>query len=66
MDEERRSLSGPLLVASVALIAAMVWAIYDESVSERPWKAYQREFQTLYSAHLKAESPRAMAAEQEV
>jgi mono/diheme cytochrome c family protein len=66
MDEERRSLSAPLLVASLALVAALVWAIYDESVVQRPWKGYQREFQTRYTAYLKAERPRALAAEQAV
>lgn len=48
-----RSLSGPLLVWSVILLAALAWALYDEAIGERPWKAYQRRFVTAYSAYLK-------------
>jgi len=32
---------------SVALVLLTVWAVYDETVSRRPWKKYQKEFQII-------------------
>ena len=48
-----RSLSGPLLVASLLLLLSLVWALYDELFAERPWKYYQRHFTKTYDAYLK-------------
>ena len=59
------SLSGPLLIAAVVLFLTMVWALYDELFSQRPWKHYQAQFVRLYTAHLQKVGPRAAAAEKE-
>ena len=41
---ERKSL-GPLLLAlTAALLAAVTWAAWDEMVTRRPWKQYQRDY----------------------
>src|ERR1035441_2854488 len=58
-----RSLSGPLLVASVLLFFSLVWGLYDELFAERPWKTYQRQFITAFSTDLKKLAPRQAAAE---
>jgi len=53
-----RSMSGPLLIASLALIGTLIWALYDEVYGRRPWKAMQREFVERYTAYLKRIRPR--------
>jgi mono/diheme cytochrome c family protein len=58
-----RSLSGPLLVASLLLLLSLVWALYDELFGERPWKSYQRHFTTAYNAYLKKLGPQQAAAD---
>jgi cytochrome c551/c552 len=45
-------MSGPLLVASLLLMASLAWALYDEFVGLRPWKGYQQQFVQRYSAYL--------------
>jgi mono/diheme cytochrome c family protein len=60
------SLSGPLLVGSLLLCLALVWALYDEAIGQRPWKSYQTQFRARYTAHLKSQRPRAASAEQAV
>lgn len=61
-----KSLSGPLLIASVLLSLSLVWALYDELIAERPWKGYQREFARLYSGHLRKLGPKQASAEKAV
>jgi len=46
------SLSVPLLVSTLILMVTLVWALYDELYSMRPWKAYQQQFATAYTAFL--------------
>jgi hypothetical protein len=61
-----QSLSGPILVFSALMFLALAWAVYDEVVVERPWKAYQRQFARLYDARLKRLAPEQRAAEKGV
>ena len=63
-DVAGTSLSGPLLVFSLLLCLAMVWALYDEVIGQRPWKSYQKQFSTIYTAYLKSQRPRAASAGQ--
>lgn len=53
-----RSMSGPLLIASLVLMGTLIWALYDEVYGRRPWKAMQREFVERYTAYLKRIKPR--------
>ncbi len=57
------SLSGPMLIASLALIGTLLWALYDEVYGSRPWKAMQREFVERYTAYLKRVEPQQERAE---
>jgi hypothetical protein len=46
-DEEplaRRSYALHFAVLSALLMAVTVWTFWDEAVSKRPWKTYQRQF----------------------
>ena len=47
------SLSKPLLISSALLVICMVWGLYDETYTIRPWKSYQARFVKLYSRFLK-------------
>ncbi len=61
-----RSLSGPLLIATILLFGSLLWALYDELFAERPWKRYQEQFVRTYSAFLEKLGPRQAAAEKTV
>jgi cytochrome c2 len=61
-----RSLSGPILIATILLFLSLVWALYDELFVQRPWKAYQQQAVTLYTAYLKKLSRQEGRAEKAV
>lgn len=48
-----KSLSVSLFSWTLILMLTLVWALYDEVVSLRPWKDYQSRFASLYISHLK-------------
>src|SRR4051812_10355200 len=58
-----KSLSGPIMVCSLLMVAGLCWGLYDEAIGQRPWKGYQKRFAALYSAHLKSLLPAAATAE---
>ena len=47
-----KSLGGILLVSSVLMVLSLLWSVYDEAYTLRPWKSYQKRFVALYSRHL--------------
>src|SRR5882762_3418457 len=57
---ELQSLKWPFVGLAVLLALSTAWAVYDEVVSRRPWKNYQREFFKLEESHLKADRDRAL------
>ncbi|HXG91850.1 MAG TPA: c-type cytochrome [Blastocatellia bacterium] len=61
-----RSLSVPLLVFSLLLVASLVWALYDEVFGQRPWKDYQRDFIGTYSAILDNRLSKVRKSEREI
>ena len=61
-----RSLGRILLIASLLMIASLLWALYDETYGLRPWKDYQKRFASLYSRHLRRIQPAQSRAEQAV
>ena len=40
------------LIATIILIGTLFWALYDEAWGQRPWKAFQDQWKTRYSAFL--------------
>ena len=48
-----KSLALHYVVATVLLMATLFWALWDENVGQRPWKAYQHEWKDRYSTFLK-------------
>jgi cytochrome c551/c552 len=47
------------VVCMVILMATLFWALWDEAVGQRPWKAYQRTWQDRYTAFLHVERKKA-------
>src|SRR5258705_177324 len=56
---ELQSLKWPFVGLAVLLALSTAWAVFDEVVTRRPWKNYQREFFQLEESHLKADKDRA-------
>ncbi|MGH7144628.1 MAG: c-type cytochrome [Planctomycetota bacterium] len=46
------SLSWPLAIVSLLLMASTLWAMYDEIWGLRPWKNYQAEYIQVYGSFL--------------
>ncbi len=44
---EERDLSAWFMVSSLALVVVLALVVYDETVTRRPWKKYQRDFNAL-------------------
>ncbi|HEY6330309.1 MAG TPA: hypothetical protein VI756_13300, partial [Blastocatellia bacterium] len=60
------SMSGPLLVFSLLLIVTLIWALFDEVYGQRPWKAAQKQFVSLYISRLQKIEPNQAKREKEV
>ena len=48
-----KSLAPHYVVAVIILMASLFWALWDEDFGQRPWKSFQQEWKTRYSAFLK-------------
>ena len=55
---QTRSLSLPIFLASAVLMASVVLAGYDEFYARRPYKAFQKDFVTVYLNYLDVLDPR--------
>jgi mono/diheme cytochrome c family protein len=55
VPDERRTLRRIFFVSSMILLATMVWALWDEAVSRRPWIRYQIAFNKLEYEQVSAE-----------
>jgi Cytochrome c len=49
-----KSLAPHYMIAMVLLMASLFWALWDEDFGQRPWKAFQHEWKTRYSAYLRS------------
>ena len=54
------------LIATIILIATLFWALYDEAWGQRPWKAFQDQWKTRYSAFLDKATSSSAKSEQSV
>src|ERR1700739_675581 len=50
----------------VLLMATLFWALWDEAFGQRPWKAFQQEWKTRYSAFLKTARSQSSTSQKEV
>jgi len=62
-----KSLTPHYLIATVALLASLFWALWDETYGQRPWKRYQTEFKSRYGAFLTTDlKPKSAESEKEI
>src|SRR3989338_5008970 len=46
-NEEKKSYGGVFLLGSALLVVVTLWSFWDDNITRRPWKKYQREFYQL-------------------
>jgi cbb3-type cytochrome oxidase cytochrome c subunit len=61
-----KSLAPHYVVAMLILMLTLFWALWDEDFGQRPWKAFQNEWKTRYSAFLKGARSQSNTSEKEV
>ena len=61
-----KSLAPHYVIAVVILMATLFWALWDEDFGQRPWKAFQQEWKTRYSAFLKTARSQSTASQKDV
>jgi len=61
-----KSLAPHYLVAMLVLMVTLFWALWDEDFGQRPWKAFQNEWKSRYSAFLKNAHSQSDSSEKEV
>ena len=54
------------VIAMVLLMATLFWALWDEAFGQRPWKAFQEQWKTRYSAFLKTQKTKSAQVEKDV
>ena len=47
-----KSLAPHYVIAMIVLMGTLFWALWDENFGQRPWKSFQQEWKTRYSAFL--------------
>jgi cytochrome c551/c552 len=61
-----KSYAAHYLIATVLLIITLFWALWDEAWGQRPWKAFQGEWRTRYSAFLNTARSKSQASEKDI
>jgi cytochrome c551/c552 len=61
-----RSTSGMMLLSALLLTGSLVWALWDETFGQRPWKNIQQEFVSRYTRYLKSIKLQAGKTEAEI
>jgi hypothetical protein len=61
-----KSLAPHYVIAVVILMATLFWALWDEDFGQRPWKAFQQEWKTRYSAFLNTARSQSNASQKDV
>ena len=61
-----KSYAAHYLIATVILIITLFWALWDEALGQRPWKAFQGEWRTRYSAFLNTARSKSQTSEKDI
>jgi mono/diheme cytochrome c family protein len=61
-----KSYAAHYMIATVLLMATLLWALWDEAFGMRPWKAYQHVWKDRYTAFLKTARSKSAASQKEV
>ncbi len=61
-----KSYAAYYVIAMVILVATLFWALWDEAWGQRPWKAFQEQWKTRYSAFLNTARSKSVTSEKDV
>ena len=61
-----KSLAPHYAICMVILMATLFWALWDEDFGQRPWKTFQHEWQSRYSAFLKTARTASAESQKEI
>ncbi len=61
-----KSYAAHYVIATIILIITLFWALWDEAWGQRPWKAFQEQFKTRYSAFLNTARTKSQDSEKDV
>ena len=61
-----KSYAAHYLIATIILIVTLFWALWDEAWGQRPWKAFQEQFKTRYSALLNTSRSKSATSQKDV
>src|SRR5687768_3110778 len=55
-----------MLLCALLLTVSLVWALWDETFGQRPWRNIQQEFVSRYTRYLRSIKPQAGKTEAEI
>ncbi len=61
-----KSYAAHYVIATIILIITLFWALWDEAWGQRPWKAFQEQWKTRYSAFLNTARTKSQDSEKDV
>ncbi len=61
-----KSYAAHYVIAIVILVATLFWALWDEAWGQRPWKTFQEQWKTRYSAFLNTAKSTSATSEKDV
>ena len=61
-----KSYAAHYVIATIILIITLFWALWDEAWGQRPWKAFQEQFKTRYTAFLNTARTKSQDSEKDV
>jgi cytochrome c551/c552 len=61
-----KSYAAHYLIATIILIVTLFWALWDEALGQRPWKGYQDQFKTRYTALLNTSRSKSATSQKDV
>ncbi|HXY00404.1 MAG TPA: c-type cytochrome [Candidatus Limnocylindrales bacterium] len=61
-----RSFAPHYFVSMILLMATLFWALWDEDFGQRPWKKFQEEWKSRYSAFLSGSRSKSSSSEKEI
>jgi mono/diheme cytochrome c family protein len=61
-----KSYAAHYMIATILLMATLLWALWDEAFGMRPWKAYQHVWKQRYTTFLKTARSKSAASQKEV
>jgi len=61
-----KSYAAHYVIATIILIVTLFWALWDEAWGQRPWKAFQDQWKTRYSAFLNTARSKSQSSEKQV